>query len=108
MEPNTLMDQAQRAFDQALELAQDWLLSPAAWSQFALLIGAYLLARLANRILAPRLTRLLTPDAANQTLLAKSRRFALIFLPLLLPLLAYGFTAIGEAVTRSRFWSGAV
>ncbi|MDP5086356.1 MAG: mechanosensitive ion channel [Yoonia sp.] len=108
MEPNTLMDQAQRAFDQALELAQDWLLSPAAWSQFALLIGAYLLARLANRILAPRLTRLLTPDTANQTLLAKSRRFALIFLPLLLPLLAYGFTAIGEAVTRSLFGSGAV
>ena len=108
MEPTTLVDQARDAFDQALGLAQDWLLSPAAWSQLALLIGAYLLARLTNRIVAPRLTALLTPDAANTSLLAKARRFILIFLPLLLPLLAYGFTAIGEMVTRSLFGSGAV
>ena len=108
MEPTTLVDQARDAFDQALGLAQDWLLSPAAWSQLALLIGAYLLARLVNRILAPRMTALLTPDAGNTSLLAKARRFILIFLPLLLPLLAYGFTAIGEMVTRSLFGSGAV
>lgn len=108
MEPTTLVDQARDAFDQALGLAQDWLLSPAAWSQLALLIGAYLLARLTNRIVAPRLTALLTPDADNTSLLAKARRFILIFLPLLLPLLAYGFTAIGELVTRSLFGSGAV
>ena len=108
MEPTTLVDQARDAFDQASGLAQDWLLSPAAWSQLALLIGAYLLARLTNRIVAPRLTALLTPDADNTSLLAKARRFILIFLPLLLPLLAYGFTAIGEMVTRSLFGSGAV
>jgi len=108
MEPATLMDQARDAFDQALLLAQDWLLSPAAWSQFALLIGAYLMARLANRLLAPRITSLLTPDATSQSILAKARRFVLIFLPLLLPLLAYGFTAVGETVTRSLFGSGAV
>jgi small-conductance mechanosensitive channel len=108
MDPETLMAQAQTAFDQALTIAQDWLLSPAAWSQFGLLIGAYLLARLVNRMVAPRLTQLLTPAADNMTILAKSRRFVLIFLPLLLPLLAYGFTAIGEAVTRSLFGSGAV
>ena len=108
MEPATLMDQARDAFEQALALAQDWLLSPAAWSQFGLLIGAYLLARLVNRILSPRITKLLTPDGANQSVLSKARRFVLIFLPLLLPLLAYGFTAIGEAVTRSLFGSGAV
>ncbi len=108
MEPTTLVGQARDAFDQALGLAQDWLLSPAAWSQLALLIGAYLLARLVNRILSPRLTALLTPDAGNTSLLAKARRFVLIFLPLLLPLLAYGFTAIGEMVTRSLFGSGAV
>jgi len=108
MEPATLMDQARDAFDQALVLAQDWLLSPAAWSQFALLIGAYLLARLANRLFAPRITSLLTPDAASQSILAKARRFVLIFLPLLLPLFAYGFTAVGEVVTRSVFGSGAV
>ncbi len=108
MGPDTLIDQARSAFDQALVLAQGWLLSPAAWSQFALLIGAYLLARLANRIIAPRIISLLAVDPESQTMLAKARRFALIFLPLLLPLLAYGFTAIGEAVTRSLFGSGAV
>jgi small-conductance mechanosensitive channel len=108
MEPNTLMDQARGAFDQALGLAQDWLLSPAAWSQFGLLIGAYLLARLVNRIVAPKITALLTPEAESQSILAKVRRFILIFLPLLLPLLAYGFTAVGEVVTRSLFGSGAV
>lgn len=108
MEQETLMDQARGAFDQALTLAQEWLLSPAAWSQFGLLIAAYLLARLVNRLLAPRLTKLLTPDAENQSILAKARRFVLMFLPLLLPLLAYGFTAVGEIVTRSIFGSGAV
>ncbi len=103
-----LMDQARQAFDQALVLAQEWLLSPAAWSQFALLIGAYLLARIVNRIVAPRLTRMLTPAADNQSIIASTRRYVLILVPLLLPLLAYGFTAIGEAVTRSLFGSGAV
>ena len=108
MEQTTLMDQARDAFDQGLMLAQEWLLSPAAWSQFGLLIGAYLLARVMNRVLAPRITALLTPEAANQSILARARRFILVFLPLLLPLLAYGFTAIGEIVTRSLFGSGAV
>ncbi|MEM9784875.1 MAG: mechanosensitive ion channel domain-containing protein, partial [Pseudomonadota bacterium] len=103
-----LVDQARAAFEQALILAQEWLLSPAAWSQFALLIGAYLLARIANRIIAPRVTRLLTPREDNLSIFASARRFVLIFVPLLLPLLAYGFTAIGEAVTRSLFGSGAV
>ncbi|WP_400084166.1 mechanosensitive ion channel family protein [Yoonia sp. R78084] len=108
MEPNGLMEQAQNAFDQALVLAQGWLLSPAAWSQFALLIGAYLLARIASGIITPRLRTLLTPDAANRSILSKARRFLLIFLPLTLPLLAYGFTAVGESVTRSLFGSGEV
>ncbi len=105
---DSLTDQARAAFDQGLILAQEWLLSPAAWSQFALLVGAYLVARLANRIIAPRLTRLLTPEPDNSSIIAKARRFVLIFMPLLLPLLAYGFTAIGEVVTRSLFGSGAV
>ena len=39
-----LMDQARAAYEQGLVLARDWLLSPAAWSQFALLVAAYLLA----------------------------------------------------------------
>ena len=108
MNPETLMDQARVAFEEALVLAQSWLFSPAAWSQFALLIGAYLLARLANRIITPRLTKLLAPVADSTSILSKVRRFVLIFIPLLLPLLAYGFTAIGEVVTRSLFGSGAV
>ncbi len=108
MDPDTLMDQARGAFDQALTLAQEWLLSPAAWSQFGLLIGAYLLARLVNRIISPKIKDLLTPEPENQSIIATARRFVLIFLPLLLPLLAYGFTAIGEVVTRSLFGSGAV
>lgn len=108
MNPETLMDQARAAFEEALVLAQSWLFSPAAWSQFALLIGAYLLARLANRIITPRLTKLLAPVADSTSILSKVRRFVLIFIPLLLPLLAYGFTAIGEVVTRSLFGSGAV
>lgn len=103
-----LVDQARAAFDQGVILAQEWLLSPAAWSQFGLLIGAYLLARIANRMIAPRLVSLLTPNEDNQSVFASARRFVLIFVPLLLPLLAYGFTAIGEVVTRSIFGSGAV
>ena len=34
--------------------------------------------------------------------------FILMFLPLLMPLLAYAFTGIGETLTRSIFGSGAV
>ena len=103
-----LVDQAKVAFDQGVQLAQEWLLSPAAWSQFGLLIGAFLLARFANKMIAPRLTSILTPPEESTSAFASARRFVLIFVPLLLPLLAYGFTAIGEVVTRSIFGSGAV
>ncbi|HGG05663.1 MAG TPA: mechanosensitive ion channel [Aliiroseovarius sp.] len=89
-------------------MAMGWLLSPAAWSQFALLIIAWLAALFAARKLTPLLTRLLTPADGPQNIVAKARLFALIFLPLLLPVLAYAFTAIGEQVTRSLFGSGAV
>lgn len=104
----TLVDQAYGYFDQGLSLAREWLLSPAAWSQFGLLIAAYVLALIVNKALTPRISNLLTPAADSDTVLSKGRRFVLIFLPLLLPLLAYGFTAMGEQVTRSLFGSGAV
>ncbi|KJZ19298.1 mechanosensitive ion channel family protein [Loktanella sp. S4079] len=107
-EGNDLVEQAKAAFDKGLVLAQDWLLSPAAWSQFGLLIAAYLLARIVNAKLTPRIEKFLTPEAENKSILSQARRFVLQFLPLILPLLAYGFTAIGEAVTRSIFGSGAV
>ena len=103
-----MLEQARAAFASALTLAQSWLLSPAAWSQFGLLIAAYGLSVLANRIIMPRLRQLLTPDAASQSLLSKSRRFLLLFSPLLLPLIAYALTAAGEQVTRQLFGSGEV
>lgn len=93
---------------QAYELAASWALSPAAWSQFALLIAAYFLALFTASRLRGMLIRLLTPPEDVDNVLAKVRRTTLLGLPLLLPLLAYVFTAIGESVVRSLFDSGAV
>ena len=92
---------------QGYELALSWLLSPAAWSQFALLIVAYVAAVLVTRRMRPTLARLLDPGE-NDSIIAQSRRFVGQFLPLILPLLAYAFTGIGETVVRSIFDSGAV
>jgi len=92
---------------QGWEIAKSWLLSPAAWSQFGLLIVAYILAVLVARRLNPVLARLLDPGE-NDSIIAQARRFVAQFLPLLLPLLAYVFTGIGESVVRSLFDSGAV
>ncbi len=92
---------------QAGEIALGWLSSPAAWSQFGLLAVAYLVARLAAARATPFVTRLLDP-AAKAGLLANARRFALRFVPLMLPLIAYGLTALGEEVTRATFGSGEV
>ena len=92
---------------QAGEIALGWLSSPAAWSQFGLLAVAYLVARLAAAQFTPIVTRLLDP-AAKAGPLANARRFALRFVPLMLPLIAYGLTALGEEVTRATFGSGEV
>ena len=92
---------------QGYELALKWLLSPEAWSQFGLLVVAYIAAVLVTRRLRPSLARLIDPgDSRN--LFTQPRRFVLQFLPLLLPLLAYAFTGIGEQVVRSLFDGGAV
>jgi len=108
MEMTDLYNQAMGYVQPAIDVALEWLLSPAAWSQFGLLVAAYLLARLANKMLQPRLSALLTPPEEKTNIIAQSRRFVHQFLPLLLPLLAYAFTAIGEQVVRSIFDSGAV
>ncbi|WP_299650376.1 mechanosensitive ion channel family protein [uncultured Tateyamaria sp.] len=92
---------------QGWELALTWLLSPVAWSQFALLIVAYLAAIVITRRLRPALARVLDPGDSDN-FIATSRRFIAQFLPLLLPLLAYALTGIGESVVRSIFDSGAV
>ncbi|MCO4848582.1 MAG: mechanosensitive ion channel [Yoonia sp.] len=107
-EPNALVVKATEMFGIGYDLAMGWLLSPAAWVQFAMLVGAYVLAWLVNRYVTPRLAALLTPPVDSTSLLTKIRRYVLLFLPLLLPLFAYGFTAIGEQVARSLFGSGAV
>ncbi|MGO4914430.1 mechanosensitive ion channel family protein [Pseudogemmobacter sp. W21_MBD1_M6] len=103
-----LVTQAMGYLNQAWDLAAGWLLSPAAWSQFAILLVAYFLAVLVSRRLTRALVSLITPPADQTHLIAKGRRFILIFLPLIMPVLAYAFTGIGEQITRSLFGSGAV
>jgi len=92
----------------AWDIAKGWLLSPEAWVQFGLLIGAYLLAVVVTRKLRPIVERILTPPDTQVNVIGKARRFVLQFIPLILPLLAFMFTAIGEQVVRSLFDSGAV
>ncbi len=92
----------------AWDFALSWLTSPAAWSQFILLIAAFGIAWYVNRRFAPVIEKLLRPNDDKQHIIANALRFILLFLPLLLPLLAYGLTAVGETVTRSVFDSGAV
>lgn len=102
-----IVQQAYGLVMQVWELAQGWLLSPAAWSQFGLLLVAWFAARFANQRLQPFLKKWLTPESAV-SYLDRGRLFVGQFLPLLLPLLAYVFTGIGESVVRSLFDSGAV
>ncbi|MGC3937828.1 mechanosensitive ion channel family protein [Roseobacter sp. EG26] len=92
----------------AWDLAKSWALSPAAWSQFALLVIAYLLAIIVARRLRGLFARILPPAPEADNIIASARRTVLLALPLLLPLMAYLFTALGESVVRSIFDSGAV
>ena len=103
-----VLQQAQAYFEQGRDLALEWLLSPAAWTQFGLLVVAYGAAVLVSRRLRPLLEKLLTPPEGAQKVIARARRFVFLFIPLLLPLLAYGLTGIGESVTRAAFGSGEV
>lgn len=102
------MEQLNRWFRDAYDTALGWLSSPAALSQFGILIVAYILARLLARRFSPAVERTLTPKPESTHILARLRRFALLFLPLLLPLLAYALTAVGEGLTRATFGSGEV
>jgi small-conductance mechanosensitive channel len=90
------------------DTAMQWLVSPAAWSQFALLAVAYLAAIFITRRLQPVLTKYLTPAAGAEGLVAQARLFVLSMTPILMPLVAYALTAMGEEFTRSLFGSGAV
>ena len=90
------------------EVLLEWITSPGAYAQFGLLVGAFLLALIVSRFLSRFLEKVVTPGQSDTSRWAALRRFGLLFLPLLLPLLAYGFTAGGEMVTRSLFGEGAV
>lgn len=103
-----IIQQALGFAQQGWDIAEGWLMSPAAWSQFAILVVAFLIALWVTRKLRPILTKLLTPAEDQNSYLAQARRFVLQFVPLLLPLIAYGLTGVGENVTRSVFGSGAV
>lgn len=103
-----IFGQASGYLQQGRDIALDWLTRPEAWSQFALLVAAYFLAVLASARLTPVLSGLLTPAPGQASLLSAARRFVLRFLPLMLPVLAYGLTGIGEGIVRSLFDSGAV
>lgn len=102
------MDQFQIWLDRARETTLGWLASPAALSQLAVLALAYLGARLLTRRFSSEIERRLTPKPGAVHILARLRRFALQFLPLLLPLLAYALTAVGEGLTRATFGQGEV
>lgn len=102
------MDRLQDWLQQAADIALGWLSSPAALSQFGLLIAAYIAARMLAGRLSPGLEHTLTPKPEATHILARLRRFALLFLPLILPLLAYALTAVGEGMTRATFGTGEV
>ena len=86
---------------QFYELALTWLLSPAAWSQFGLLILACFAPVMAARSLQPMLAPLLDPGE-NDSIIAQARQFVVQFVALLLPLLANAFTGIGESELHTR------
>lgn len=96
------------AVEQGWQDALAWATGPGALSQLALLIVAWGLAVLTSRRLVPRIERWLGPRIEGDGLVAAFLRFGLRFVPIILPLVAYGFTALGEAFTRSVFGSGAV
>jgi potassium efflux system protein len=97
-----------RLIQPVTDTALEWLASPAAWSQFGLLAVAFIAATLLTRRLQPLITHWLTPPEGVEGAIARARIFILGLSPLLMPVLAYGLTAVGEEFTRSLFGSGAV
>lgn len=108
MDGQDMIEQGRAWATGAWQVVQGWLTSPAFWTQAALLLASWLLAVWVSRRLKPQIARILTPAEEAVNLVARGRRFLLLFLPLLLPLLAWAFTAVGEQVTRSLFGTGAI
>lgn len=105
---SALLDQVLGYVETIYQIAVTWLRSPAAWSQFVILLVAYILAVIITRRFNPIIAALIAPAEEADNPIATARRFVLQFMPLILPLLAYALTGIGESVTRSVFGSGAV
>ena len=103
-----MLETVQSYGEQGQQVVLDWITSPAAYAQFGLLLVAYLAALIVSARLQPKLAELLKSDSESSGAFGKARKWILLLLPLLLPLLAYAFTAAGEQVTRSLFGSGAV
>ena len=93
---------------QGLETLLSWLSTPAGYMQFALLLAAYLIALAVYAWARPRLKRVLDVDEEDRRPVSHALRFLRLFLPLMLPLIAYAVTAAGEAVTRSVFGAGEI
>jgi potassium-dependent mechanosensitive channel len=108
MADDTFIDRMTGYATTGVDVALGWLSSPAAWSQFALLALSFIIAVLATRRLQPMATRIITPAEGKSGSIATARRFALRFLPLMLPLMAYALTAMGEQATRAAFGAGDV
>ncbi|MGL4321571.1 MAG: mechanosensitive ion channel family protein [Paracoccaceae bacterium] len=108
MADDTFIDRMTGYVTTGVDVAVGWLSSPAAWSQFALLALSFIIAVLATRRLQPIATRIITPADGRAGSIASARRFALRFLPLMLPLIAYALTAMGEQATRAAFGAGDV
>ena len=108
MAEGTFIDRMTGYVSEGVDVALGWLSSPAAWSQFGLLALSYIAAVLVTRRVGPILVRAIAPQDDKAGLIATVRRFALRFLPLLMPLLAYGLTAAGEQATRAAFGAGDV
>ena len=102
------IDTITRTLETGRAIAADWIASPAAWSQFALLALAFGGAHLLSRRFAPRIAALIAPSDTSLGLVASARRFVLRFLPLLKPLLAFAIAAAGEAVLASAFGTATV
>ena len=107
-EQSAFIDKIGLWMDQASGIALGWLTSPAAWSQFAIVGLGYLVARLVSGRLSPILDHGIEALAARLGPLGGPIRTLKRFLPLLLPVLAYGLTAGGEQITRATFGSGEV
>ncbi|HPD94013.1 MAG: mechanosensitive ion channel [Rhodobacter sp.] len=108
MDGQGFVQDLQGYFQQGLDVALEWLGSPAAWSQFGLLLASYVAARVIAARGVPVVTRLLTPPADRTGPIARLRRFVLLFVPLAMPLMAWAFTLTGEALVRAAFGTGVV